>query len=155
MSIKSYVVATDNKTVANSLCESNSDSGDESKNDDESLQETYKKIYIQWIKMCATNRALGSENQELCNLKNKEEGKVQQLDVVIVEEEEKLKFVATELERTQKALRLLNNGTSRLDHLIISGKLFGDNSGAGFKGEYFGTKIVFINLDYLLNLLTS
>ena len=43
MSVKSNTVATYRKMVAISLCGSNSDSGDESKNNDESLQEVYTK----------------------------------------------------------------------------------------------------------------
>ena len=45
MPIKSDIVATYSKKTAISLCGSNSDSGDESKNDNESLQEAYKKMY--------------------------------------------------------------------------------------------------------------
>ena len=55
-----------------------------------------------------------------------------------------LKSVATELERTQKMIRLLNNGTSKLDHLITTGKSFSDHSGVGYKGEPSGSKTIFI-----------
>ena len=107
-------------------------------------------MYTKRLKVCATNRALGSENQKLHNLKNKVEGKVQQqLEVLVTEKDEKLKSVTIELERTQKTLRLLNNETNRLDHLITSGKSFGDHSGVGFKGESSGTKIMFIKSSLL------
>ena len=46
-------------------------------------------------------------------------------------------------------LRLLNNGTSKLDHLIIIGKSFGDHSGLGYKGEPSGTKTVFVKSSLL------
>ena len=45
MSIKSNIVATESKTTASSLCDSVLDSGDESKNGNESLQKTYEKMY--------------------------------------------------------------------------------------------------------------
>ena len=45
LSAKSNTVATESKIAANSLCESDSDNGDESKKDDESLQEAYEKMY--------------------------------------------------------------------------------------------------------------
>ena len=60
--VKSNTFATNSKTITNSLCESNLDSGDESENDDDSLQEAYEKMYTQWLKVCATNHALGNEN---------------------------------------------------------------------------------------------
>ena len=45
LSVKSNSVATESKTATSSSCHSDSDSGDESKKDDESLQEAYEKIY--------------------------------------------------------------------------------------------------------------
>ena len=101
-------------------------------------------MYTQWLKVRATNRALSSENQELRNLKNKAYGKVLQLEALIVEKDEKLKSVATELDKTKKMLRLLNNGTSRLDHLITTGKSFDNHSGVGYKGESSGTNTMFV-----------
>ena len=38
--------------------------------------------------------------------------------MLLAEKVENLKSVTTKLEKTQKMLRLLNNGTSKLDHLI-------------------------------------
>ena len=94
---------------------------------------------------------MGSENQELRDLKYKVEGKVQQLEAIVVEKDKKLKSVEIELERTQQAFCLLKNKMNRLDHLITSGKLFGDHIGVGFKGESSGTKIVFIKSWVLAN----
>ena len=71
----------------------------------------------------------------------------------MAEKDEKLKSVATELERTQKALRMLNNRTSRLDHLINLGKSFGDHSGIGFKGDSSASNIVFIKSSLLIDLI--
>ena len=64
LSTKSYTVATNSKLVTSSLCDSDSDCGDESEKDDESLQEAHKRMYSQWLKFCATNRALNGDIQE-------------------------------------------------------------------------------------------
>ena len=149
MSIKSGTFATDSKTTSNSLCSSDSESGDESKNDDKSLQEAYEKIYTQWLKVCAINQVLTSEIQELRDLKTKAEGKAVQLEALLAEKDKNLKFIATELERTQKMLRLPNNGTSKLDHLITTGKSFGDHSGVGYKCESSGSKTSFVKSSLL------
>ena len=53
--------------------------------------------------------------------------------------------VTIKLERTQKSLRLLNNGSSKLGHLITTGKSFGDHGGIRYKGESSSSKTVFIN----------
>ena len=53
--IKSDTVTTDSKLATRSLCDSDSDCGNEFKKDDESLQEAYEKVYTQWLKVCATN----------------------------------------------------------------------------------------------------
>ena len=63
--------------------------------------------------------------------------------MLITERNEKLKFVAIELERTQKTLCLFNNRTNSLDHLITSDKSFGDHSDVGFKGESSGVTPTF------------
>ena len=123
---------------------SDSESEDEFENDDESLQKAYEKIYTQWLTVYATNQAMSSEIQNLRNLKVKAKGKVLQLEALLAEKDENLKFVAIKLEKTQKMLRLLNNETSKLDHLITTGKSFGGHSGVGYKGESSSTKIVFV-----------
>ena len=44
---------------------------------------------------------------------------------------------------------MLNNGTSKLDHLITTSKSFGDHSGVGCKGESSSTKTVFVKSSLL------
>ena len=92
---------------------------------------------------------MNGEIQELRDLKTKAKDKVVQLEVLLAKKDENLKFVAIELERTQKTLRLLNNGTSKLDHLITTCKSFTDHSGVGYKGESSGTKTVFVKSNLL------
>ena len=79
----------------------------------------------------------------------KEEGEISELEMLLAEKDENLKSVTTELERTQKLMSLLNNSSSKLDHLIITGKSFGDYGGVGYKGESSGSKIVFVKSDLL------
>ena len=67
----------------------------------------------------------------------------------MAEKDEKLKSIATDLKRTQKTPHMLNNGTSRLDHMITLGKIFGNNSVIDFKGESFASKTMFIKSDLL------
>ena len=55
LSVKSDIIATDNKSATSSLCNSDSNYGDESAKDDESLQEAYEKMYTQLLKAYATN----------------------------------------------------------------------------------------------------
>ena len=55
LSMKSYTVTTDNKSITSSVFHSDSDCGDESEMDDESLQEVYEKMSTQWLNMCASN----------------------------------------------------------------------------------------------------
>ena len=91
----------------------------------------------------------------LRDLNEKAKGKISELETLLAENFESLKAVTSELERTQKSLKLLNNGLSKLDHLITIGKSFGDHSGIGYKGETSSSKTVFINsglLDDSLNI---
>ena len=140
----SQTVATESKAATCSSCDSNSNNGDESKKDYESLQEAYEKMYTQWLKVWAPNWALNCEIQGLCDLNAKAEGKISELEVWLTEKDENLKSVTTELEITQNSLRLLNNGSSKLDHLISTGKSFGDHGGVRYKGKSSGSKTVFV-----------
>ena len=81
----------------------------------------------------------------LCDLNAKTEGKISELELLLAEKSKNLKLVTTELERTQKSLRLLNNSSNKLDHLITTSKSFGDHNGLVYKGESFGSKTIFIN----------
>ena len=61
----------------------------------------------------------------------------------MVEKEEKSRTVTTELEKTQKALRMLNVGTRKLDQMISSNTSFGDHSDIGFTGKNSKSKTFF------------
>ena len=149
LSMKSNIVATDNKSATSSTCHSDSNSGDDSKKDDESLQEAYKKIYTQWLKVSASNQALNSEIQVLCELNPKAEGKIFELEVLLAKKVEDLKSVTTKLERTQKSLRFLNNSLSKLNHLITTGKSFGDHGDIGYKSESSSSRTIFVKSSLL------
>ena len=90
-------------------------------------------------------RALNSEIHVLCDLNAKAEGKISELELLLAEKTETLKSVTTELERTQKSLRLLYNGSSKLDHFITIGKSFNDHGGIRYKGESSGSNTIFTN----------
>ena len=145
----------ESKTATNSNCGSESDYRNESKEDNESLHEAYEKMYTQWLSVWALHHALNGEIQVFYDVNVKAEGKISELELLLVEKYKNLKSVTTELERTQKSLRLLSNGSSKLDHLITTGKSFGDHGGIGFKGESSDSKTIFINsslLDYSINI---
>ena len=57
-----------------------------------------------WLKVCATNYALGSKNQELRRLKDKADSKVLVLEALVAEKEENMRNVTTKLERIKNAL---------------------------------------------------
>ena len=155
LSVKSNSVATECKASTSHSHESDLDSGEESEKDLESLQEAYENMYTQWLKVCASNRAINGEIQVLRDLNEKIKGKISQLEVMITEKEKSLKSVAIELERTKKRLRLLNNGSNKLDHLITTGKPFGDDSGIEYKGDSSSSRIVFVKSGLLDNSLNN
>ena len=101
------------------MCHSDFDCEDEFEKDDESLQEAYEEMYTQWQKVCTSNRALNGEFRVLWDLSTKIEGKIFELEVLLTEKDENLKSVTTELERTQKTITLLNNGTSKLERTQV------------------------------------
>ena len=74
-----------------------------------------------------------------------------QLEALLDEKDENLMSVAIKLEGTHKTLRLLNKSTNKLDHLITTGKSFGDYKGVGYKCEWYGSKTVFVKSGLLTN----
>ena len=46
-------------------------------------------------------------------------------------------------------VRLLNNGISKLDHLITTSKSFGDHSGVGYRVESSSSKTIFVKSSFL------
>ncbi|EXB90374.1 hypothetical protein L484_004877 [Morus notabilis] len=49
-----------------------------------------------------------------------------------------------ELEHAQKTLKMMNSGTSKLDHILTMGKANGDHYGLGFSGKGSTSKTVFV-----------
>ena len=85
----------------------------------------------------------------LHDLNAKTESKILDLELLLAKKTEDLKSVTTELERTQKSLRLLNNSSSKLDHLITTNKSFGDHRGVGYKCASSSFKIVLVKSNLL------
>ena len=48
--------------------------------------------------------------------------KMQELETLVAEKEDRIKEIYTELERTQKNLKMLNSGSAQLDHILSRGK---------------------------------
>ena len=81
--------------------------------------------------------------------------KMQVLETFVAKKKSKLKDASLELERTQKSLKMLNSGTSKLLHILTIGKLRKDQRGLAFVGETSGSKIVFVKGSDSQNVVTS
>ncbi|PON99332.1 hypothetical protein TorRG33x02_048750 [Trema orientale] len=138
---------TQRSSVATSVTEKDNDTdsdSDESELNEESIRASYENMYSQWIRVVDQNRSLEGRNSALIQDKENSENKVQKLEALLAEKEAKLKEVSAELERTQKSLKMLNSGTSKLDHILSVGKTSSDHKGLGFKGEHSNSKTVFV-----------
>ena len=77
-----------------------SDSGAESKTDEKPRQDAYENMYAQWLRVVDENRALVSENAFLIDFNDKYEKKVQVLERLVAEKENRIKEISAELEIT-------------------------------------------------------
>ena len=93
---------------------------------------------------------MNGEIQELHDLKTKVEGKVVQFKVLLAKKDENVKSIVIELERAQKMPRLLNNGKSKLDHLITTSRSFGDQVVLGIKVSHLVLRLFLLNLVCLM-----
>ncbi|KAG7588504.1 Zinc finger CCHC-type superfamily [Arabidopsis suecica] len=90
------------------------DSDAESVNDEE-FAENYRALYEHWLKMVEENSVLTKEKFKL-------EAKVVEAQKYAAEKEEEASQAKVQLEETQKNLKMLNNGTKKLDHILNIGK---------------------------------
>ena len=107
-------------------------------------------MYTQRLKVCATNHALGSENQKLHRLNDMVESRMQLLEALAAEKDEKFRYIKQSLKEPKN--HFVKHGT-RLGHMITSGKTFDYHSGIGFQGETSGYKTVFMKSGLLTDLI--
>ena len=74
-------------------------SDEESEVDEEAWQDAYKNMYAQWLRVCDENCAFVSENAFLIDFKDKYEKKMQVLETLVAEKEDRIKEISTEIER--------------------------------------------------------
>ena len=75
---------------------------------------------------------------------------MQDVESQVAEKEAKLKEISIELEITQKSLKLLNLGTSKLDHILILGRASKDQKDLDLKVRYQDQKMCLLKVLYLL-----
>ena len=127
--------------------ESESDTYTDSEEEDidiEEVQKAYEKMYSKWTVVCKVNISLEEQVKSL----NKEKGELQAIVTKHESEAAKnkrdLAGTRLELERTQRNLRLLNSGTTKLDHLLSQQRTSSDHTGLGYMGESSGRKLAFV-----------
>ncbi|KAL9285620.1 putative transcription factor interactor and regulator CCHC(Zn) family [Arabidopsis thaliana] len=102
---------------------------------DEEFDENYKALYEHCVKVVEENSVLTKEKLKL-------EAKVVKTLKFAAEKEEEASQAKVQLEETQKNLRMLNNGTKKLGHILSIGKT--DKCGLGFKGNPSKSDPVFV-----------
>ncbi|XP_020879223.1 uncharacterized protein LOC110227823 [Arabidopsis lyrata subsp. lyrata] len=113
----------------------NDQSDDDESISDEEFHENYKALYEHWLKIVEENSVLTKEKLKL-------EAKVIEVQKYATEKEEEASQAKVQLEETQKNLRMLNNGTKKLDHILNIGKI--DKCGLGFEGKLSKSDPVFV-----------
>ena len=72
------------------------------------------------------NCALVSQNAFLIDFKDKSEEKMQVLKRLVAKKKDRIKEIFSELERTQKNLKMLNLGLIQLDQILSKCKYIGN-----------------------------
>ncbi|XP_013751450.1 uncharacterized protein LOC106453790 [Brassica napus] len=88
----------------------------------------YEKLYEHWLNLVQANSDLAKEKAKL-------EAQIAKALKYASEKEEEARQAGAQLAETQKGLRMLNNGTDQLDHLLSIGQ--SDRCGLGYQGECF------------------
>ncbi|XP_013633173.1 PREDICTED: uncharacterized protein LOC106338832 [Brassica oleracea var. oleracea] len=130
-----FSVGSASASVSGSSCGSDDDAGSDDEGGTFDLSGNYEKMYEHWLKLVETNSDLAKEKAKL-------EAQVAEALKYASEKEEEARQAGAQLAETQKNLRLLNNGTNQLDHLLSIGQ--SDRCGLGYQGECLKAEGVFV-----------
>ena len=124
-----------------SMSESSCGGDDDAGSDDDDggsfdLAGYYEKLYEHWLNLVQANSDLSKEKAML-------EAQIAEALKYASEKEEEARQAGAQLAETQKGLRMLNNGTDQLDHLLSVGQ--SDRCGLGYQGECSKTEGVFVS----------
>ena len=108
---------------------------DATKDDDEEISDkkmvhSYKIMYEKLVEIVNQNRGLFKQISQLCIDKN---------ELVNVLKNEKEEYL-NKLEYIKKTMRMMNYGTTTLNHILLIGKTTKDHEGLGFNRESSKTK---------------
>ena len=101
-------------------------------------------MYAQWLRVCDENCSMVSEYAFCDDFKDKSEKKMQVLETLVTEKEDRIKEMSVELERIQKNLKMFNLGSTQLDKILSKGEDIGNQQGLGFKDECSNSKPIFV-----------
>ncbi|XP_024030940.1 uncharacterized protein LOC112094406 [Morus notabilis] len=124
-----------------------SDSGGSSDGEElteETIQEAYETMFNKWVLVVKKNKSLRERVDELIKENDVLKRATVNYEFQAVENEKKLQETRAELEHTQKSLKIMNSGTTKLDHILSIGKASGDRHGLGYIGESSTSKKVFV-----------
>ncbi|KAG7560049.1 Zinc finger CCHC-type superfamily [Arabidopsis thaliana x Arabidopsis arenosa] len=136
--VSTSVSGSASASASGAVIESDNDQSDDdaASISDEEFHENYKALYEHWLKMVEENSMLTKEKLKL-------EAKVVEAQKYAAEKEEEASQAIVQLKKTQKNLRMLNNGTKKLDHILNIGKT--DKCGLGFDGKLLKSDPVFVS----------
>ena len=113
---------SDFDVVATCDLESDLDSSDGEEPSTEDIQEAYQIMYDNWIKVCKTNKALKERVVKLTKEKEVLKRATINYELLASDRERKIQQINSELINTQKNLKMLNFGTTKLDQILTMGQ---------------------------------
>ncbi|XP_024019584.1 uncharacterized protein LOC112091065 [Morus notabilis] len=111
---------------------------------DETIHEAYETMFNKWVLVVKMNKSLQERVDELIKEKDVLKRAVVNNEFWAVENEKKLQETRAESEHTQKSLKMMNSGTTKLGHIPSIGNASGDQHGLGYTGESSTSKTVFV-----------
>lgn len=119
---------------------------------DDDIEKAYQDMCSKWIKLCKQNKKLEDRVVELVEERGILKRAMINYEFQATKKKKVIQKTHTQLEETQKFLRMLNFGSTKLDHILSIGKSCGDHHGLGYTGEVSSSKTVFVKvstpLDY-------
>lgn len=119
----------------------NTDSN-ESDLDEDSLRESNKKMYGEWIKLCSLNRSNLTLIKSLSQKNDKLESEAKLFEQEILKKNSKIYILKRELRLLKKNVMMLNPGSSIFEEIQNAGQR--NHAGLGSRGSLTKGKTVFV-----------
>ena len=113
--------------------------------DEDSLKESYRNMYDQWLKVCSDNCLMANNNKVLKKRNEELDSLVKKYEIDIVAKDSEIKRLSNEVDQIVKDVKILNHRFMVLDDVLLAGQKACEFSRLGSNGSKPKRKAIYIS----------